>query len=424
MIYKYIYYFFIQIDYITNRYYFMALSESNLIILLMVALVLFFIYKHNNYHNTHNTHNTQYNENFGNTDDNIIDDTIDDITIYSKNKSNKSKKYNQHNKDSINNYIDAMYRSTKSQSNKKYKNSSDIQTNSDFVEMQYHLDYNDTMTAINNLTSQKELFNLSFLPVKQSVPDTNNINDLVKLFMDKLNNEVKSNVSEYLHVNSGWNDMGKRRREKSGFEEQMEELGLPGSVYNEPASKAPIKLIKIDKAEQYNTDDQIRFVAYIIVQKVNVKDQMVLKVQFFMEREDLKTRGDDRASFFEQDINKNDDNYNNKLNDQVVIIEQVFTVGYLTNETKSKTKMDKFHDYSGVQRLDGTVDQEKIVKIMLQKHRERANELNSFMCTLDDETKEVHDVPNIDNYSVYKNTRTIMDDLARFPQHSFGDIPI
>ena len=107
--------------------------------------------------------------------------------------------------------------------------------------------------------------------------------------------------------------------------------------------------------------------------------------------------------------------------EQVVIIEQVFTLGYLTNQTNKKTQMDKFHDYDNVQRSDGTINQEKVIKIMLKKHKERADELNSFVSTLNDETQQVvHDIPE-GEYSLYKNTRTIMDDLACFPQKSFGD---
>ena len=296
--------------------------------------------------------------------------------------------------------------------------------NSDFTDMQYHKDYNDVMTAINNITPQKELFNQGFLPVVESEPAKSNAKGLVKLFLKKINFEIKNNVQEYLNVNSGWNDMGKRRREKSGFEIQMEELGLPGSLYNEPASNAPVKLIKINKAEQYTTEDQIRFTIYIILQKINVKDQMVLQVNFYMEREDLSDIRDDRDRFFEKKLATIEDLA--KIDpEQIVIIEQVFILGYLSDETLPKTKMDKFHDYSNVQRIDGTIDQEKVVKQMLIKHQERENELNSFMNTVDDDTKEIHDIPCLDSvYSQYKNTRTIMDDLADFPQRAFGGVPI
>jgi hypothetical protein len=399
---------------------------DNLIIFLMIGLIIFFIYNGHikaSYANNHK--DTSSRENFDNDTNHEQD---------KKSKYGRTKHYTHQNKTKHPDPGELCRRIQESQKSRKYsRNRSnpildpgvparlpETPVNSDFVAMQYHKDYNDTITAINNLTPQKELFNLGFLPVKHVIPEPSNIEELVELFMNKLNAEISNNVSEYLHVNSGWNDMGKRRREKSGFETQMEELGLPGSLYNEPATKARVKLVRLDKAEQFNTENQIRFIAYIIIQKENVHDQMVLKVQFFLERQNFKN-GDDRAKFFERDLHEN---LNEIKNDQIVIIEQVFTVGYLTNDSKNKTKMDKFHDYGDVQRIDGTYDQENVLKVMLQKHKERADELNGWICTVDDDTKQIHNIPGIDSYSVYKNTRTIMDDLAKFPQRSFGDITI
>ena len=250
-------------------------------------------------------------------------------------------------------------------SKKKIKKIKHVNTN--FVEMQYNKDYNDTITAINKITTQKELFNLGLLPVKEVIPNEDNIKSLVKIFMKKLKEENEK-VQEYLHTNSGWNDMGKRRKEKSGFEEQMEELGLPGTLYNEPAAKASAKLIRIDKYEQFNTDNQIRFIVYIIIQKPNVKEQMVLKIQFFMEKEDT----------------------DNNILDTPVIIEQVFILGYLTDEIKK----DNFHDYGNIYN-DGMIDQAKVLKIMQNKHLEREKELNNF---------------------TNNNKNILMNNLSKFPK--------
>lgn len=420
-------------------------TESNVVIILMIAIILFFVYyksfvqskvlpeqeqkdkKSNN--KKHQSDEDISNEQFSmkkksrSNDDGDDDDRDSDNNDYYRDQDQKksSKKRLGNILRALNNNDNDNNPDSDSEIDLESLHNDNIPVNTEFVEMQYHNDYNDTITAINNLTPQKELFNLGYLPVRQIIPDPRNINSLVGLFMDKLNFEIKNNVQEYLNVNSAWTDMGKRRREKSGFETQMEELGLPGCLYNEPAVKAPLILVKVDKVEQSNTNDQIRFTAYIIVQKVNVRDQMVLQVNFFMEREDLGVNRDDRDNFFSKGL----ENQTNKVDpNQAVIIEQVFTLGYLTNETKHKTKMDKFHDYKKIHRTDGTINQEEVIKTMLIKHKERQNELDSFMCTLDNDTKEIHGVPDIDNYSQYKNTRTIMDDLAEFPQKSFGAIQI
>lgn len=297
---------------------------------------------------------------------------------------------------------------------------------SEFISTQYHKDYNDTITAINNLTPQKELFNMGFLPVKEVDPDPGNIKELVKLFISKVNDEIDNRVSEYMHVNSGWNDQGKRKKIKSGFEEQMEELGLPGDLYTQPADKAKIRLITIQNAEQHMTDDQIRFIAHIVVQKKNVKDQMIVKVQFFMEREDLRSGGDHREKFFAESVENHQkelERANNQL-ENIVVIEQVFTVGFLSDSGRGKTRMDKFHEYKDIMNQNGIIDQYKVLQIMKKKHNERSRELSSFLCSVDDETKELHDVPSIGDFESYRNTRTIMDDLKINPQRSFGRIPI
>lgn len=294
---------------------------------------------------------------------------------------------------------------TKSKSNEHKIKTTYI--NSEFLEMQYNKDYNDVITAINNLTPQKELFNNSFLPVVESRPENSNVKKLVKWFIKKLNSEINNNVQEYLHTNSGWNDMGKLPRMKTGREEQLENLGIP-SLHTEPADKSQVKLITIDKTEQHTTDNQIRFVIYIIIQKYNVHDQMMLKIQFFMERDD------NNNDFFTKSLNETND-------EQTTTIEQVFIVGYLTNKANKKTKMDKFHDYKNIHQTDGIIDQTKVIKQMIKKHRERTNELNVFMASVDDETREIHNVP-VNNK--YKNTRTIEDDLHHNPQYAFNDITI
>lgn len=317
-------------------------------------------------------------------------------------KSRKSKK--KYNLDNLFNTI--------GKSKKKKLKSRKSKLNSNFIEIQYHKDYYDTLTAINGITSQKELFNMSFLPVKETVPNSDNILELVKIFMKKLNNEINNNVSEYLHTNSGWSDMGKRRRIKSGFEEMMEnELGLPGSIHNEPTTKANVKLVEIQNSEQHTSNDQIRFIVHIVIQKTNTNDQMILKVLFFMERDNLENRD----NFFEKKIHDTNES-------KTVIIEQVFVIGYLSDNGNMKTNSDNFHNYHNITNSDGTIDQERVIKAMLQKHGKRSKELNSFMCSVDDETKELHNVPSLDDYENIKNTRTIINDLAKYPQDSFGDI--
>jgi hypothetical protein len=78
------------------------------------------------------------------------------------------------------------------------------QLNQEFIDTRYNKDYNDTITAINNLTPQKELFNFGFLPTKIIKPD-NELKVLLKegsvfqfllppSFADKMGKAVAVNI--------------------------------------------------------------------------------------------------------------------------------------------------------------------------------------------------------------------------------------
>jgi len=395
-------------------------SDTNFVILLMVLIIGFVIFIRQKPKGTdiqqdieseHNPDQIQEQENF------------DDGPVLIGPKKNRYRlcgdKYDKRDKRS------AYKKYRKAMSHMRKKSEPEPQLNTEFITEQYHKDYNDTITAINNLTPQKELFNMGFLPVKIMQPSTHNVEELVRLFVRKVNDEVENRVAEYLNPNSGWNDQGKRKKTKSGFSTQMEELGLPGDLYTEPADKAQIQLIAIQGAEQQMTDDQIRFIVHIVVQKPNVADQMVLKVQFFMEKEDLKSGDLDAArNFFARSLVEQDPVNDIMKLDNTVIIEQVFTEGYLTNSGTAVTRMDKFYEYPDIMNANGIVDQYKVLQIMKAKHEERSAELSSFLCSVDDQTKELHDVPSIGDYQSYKNTRTIMDDLKINPQRSFGLVTV
>ena len=391
------------------------LTESNIIIFILFGLIALVVYNQKLYNKQTNADN--------NIDQCNFENFSKDVITKKHHRSHKIKKSHKKHTLDPKNALDVLSRVSKipsKQSKKQFdkqsqhaysKNhkTSQEQQKSEFLDNQYHQDYIYTITAINNLTPQKELFNLGFLPVVETTPASNIVKKLTKMFISKVNNEIDTDVQEFLHTNSGWGDMGKRRRTKSGFEEAMEDLGLPGTTYNEPAKKSKLILIKVDKAEQYNTDEQIRFIIYMVVQNENVKDHMVLQVKFFMERGDLSGSRDDRDNFFEKELT----NYDKKDTDHAVIIEQALTVGYLTNAGNKKTKMDKFHDYDGVHKKDGLMDQNKVLDIMVQKHNDRLNELQSFKGTLDEELRDSYEHVDTE-LNRRSQERVVMDDLAKF----------
>ena len=82
-------------------------------------------------------------------------------------------------------------------------------------------------------------------------------------------------MSEHIDIENGtWNDNQPERKIKSGWEKQQEVLGLPTSIYNEHLGHGKIKLVKIDKADYYKTDNDCKYEILIIIHKKDAMDQM------------------------------------------------------------------------------------------------------------------------------------------------------
>ena len=122
-----------------------------------------------------------------------------------------------------------------------------------FIEAQFHNDYRDTLTAFNNIApSQRQTFNLAHLPVAMSnlKPNGNETNGIIKDFISELNENIIGVVPDYRVINSGWDEQLIEPEFKSGWEAHMEKLGLPKSLYPDPAKKALVELIKVDHIEK------------------------------------------------------------------------------------------------------------------------------------------------------------------------------
>lgn len=231
----------------------------------------------------------------------------------------------------------------KEKKKKRYNNKKKCCKN--FIESQFHNDYRDTITAFNNIVPiQKQIFNKSNYAVKNMETDINEVIELIKGFIKKVNKEIKG-VSEYINKDSGWDELYQERKIKSGWDKQQENLGLPKSIFNEPAHKSKVKLINIDKIEKQITIEQIRYITHIILQKENVEDQIIVKIAFV---------------------------FNNKEEEEINInIEEIFIIGYLTNNFGSKKT--EFYNFEGIEK-DGIYDQDEIIKQLNKKYENKQNE--------------------------------------------------
>jgi hypothetical protein len=277
---------------------------------------------------------------------------------YKKNNNYNDNKNDDENDDKkLNKYLDIILKAKYSGKNKK------IKVNDHFIEHQWHTDYRDTQNAFEMVVpNRKQLFNLGALPVEQvsEIPQKD-AKYLVHKFIKEINKTIKNKVSNELSSTS-WMDNMPQQKIESGWDKQQKALGLPTSIYKEPAKKAPIKLIKIDHAEKYETEKEIRYTLFLIIQKKHVKDQLVIKVNFVVDKNDVNMDRD----FFAKDKGSFRTN---------VMIEEISVIGFLTkNEFGKRTRQDDFYKFDNI--TDGRMfSQEQIIKELNRKKAEYAKEM-------------------------------------------------
>jgi hypothetical protein len=245
-----------------------------------------------------------------------------------------------------------------------------------FIEMRVHNDYRDTLTAFNNVApDQRPMFNRSVLPVKQVDVNPVEVKPLVKAFIKRVNDEVKHRVTDIQNENSGWDELAPENK-KDGWGDYMNELGLPESIFNEPAKRAKIKLVKIDAVQKFATEEQLNFIVHMIIQKKNVSDQMIVKVSYVMDNVDLNAERNFNKSEFTVDFN--------------VKIEEIAIVGFLTDHSYGdKTERKDFYEFVNIEK-DNIVDNELILKALKDKYKQRQIESDGFNLTI--APKELNDV--------------------------------
>jgi hypothetical protein len=240
-----------------------------------------------------------------------------------------------------------------------------LNVNPYFQEMQFHQDYRDTMNAFTLLCDQKKAFNKADLPIlKAEEPKKEEVENLVKYFIKELNKTVKNNVSDIAgqKLNSWQDNMPITAvRKDTSWDKFQKELGLPTSIYPEPAEKAGVKLVQIDHTEKMETSSDIRYSTHLILQKKNVEDQIVVKVSFVMDKTDTNL---DRE-FFEKSKNSHATS---------IIIEEITIEGFMITKgfgekINSGSSREKFYNFEGFS--DGRMISEKeVIRQLNEKKKE------------------------------------------------------
>ena len=277
-----------------------------------------------------------------------------------------------------------------------------------YLNIQFHNDYRDVLTAINNIIPKKrQRFNLASIPIKYSEPPPAEIKQLMKDFIKVLNVNILEEVPNVRNKNSGFDELIPNPTIRSGFEEAQKPLGLPRSLYEDPACKAMVRLIAVERVQKYETEDEIRYVIQFVLQKMNVNDQLILKASFVQDKRPLQ----DEDNFF---VTKNID--------MRIIIEDIFVIGVLSDEGPIDTQQqfqinkEKYFDYNKLEENQLT-DPKYIQKMLMKRYRERSIEMQQRNDLLDEEGRDFYrTLPSIYDYSNITGTRTIFDDMNK-PKH-------
>lgn len=276
------------------------------------------------------------------------------------------------------------------------------EVNPNFLNIQWHNDYRDVITAFNNLVpKKKQLFNLPNIPIVYSEPEAAEVKNMVSDFVAVLNENIKKEIPSYRNPNSGWDEAIPDPKIKSGWDKVQESLGLPTSLYEEPAGKSLIKIISINLVQKYETEDEVKYSIEIVLQKVDIDDQILIKADFVQDKRPLH----DENNFFKT-----------STIEMKVTIENIFILGFLSkygNDDINQFDNDeeKFYDYNKLE-YNNMTDPKFVQKILMEKYRQRTEQMEQRNAMLDEEGQNFHrELPHVYDFSNIKGTQTIFDDM-------------
>ena len=276
--------------------------------------------------------------------------------------------------------------------------------NPNFMNIQFHNDYRDVYTALLNIVpDKKQLFNISNIPLTYSEPELNEVKLLLKDFMKILNENIQTEVPLYRNPNSGWDEAVVDPTVESGWDKAQKALGLPISLYEKPAPNGIVDIIKVNKIQKYETEDEIRYAIEFVVQKRGVDDQMIVKGSFVVDKRPLN----DENNFF----------MSIKV-DMKILVEDIFIVGFLSKDGVQAVQQQLDTDigkeiYFDINRMEKNLltDPKYVQKVLMDKYAARSAETSLRNALLDENGKEFNTLPNMYDFSNITGTRTIFDDM-------------
>jgi len=237
-----------------------------------------------------------------------------------------------------------------------------------FEEKQFHNDYRDTINALNQMIPNKKYqFNQCEAPVRFELLKSSDVKPISKKFLAELNRVVKNSIKDS-YAGKNWQDampQQQTKEYKSGWDKHMNQLGLPGSIYNDPVKRSSLDLVCVDHVEKYTTEDETKFVIFLILQKRGICDQIIIKLSIVADNKDINLDRD----FFK----KGSDTYDSKI-----VVEELFVVGFMTRKNFGKQSVkENWYNFKGLGD-DKEFTHKQIIKKLIKKKKDLAKSYNDL----------------------------------------------
>ena len=246
-----------------------------------------------------------------------------------------------------------MYLKSKSPNKEKYH----------IIYNQYHHQYRDVITAIQNIVpDQKKIFNEENYHVYYENVTVDEVKNMVHDFIILLNKNIITEVDNFQHDRSGWDEFNNvpsfshHISVDSGWEKVNKDLGLEPSLYESPHQyKHVVELNNIIRVEKQKTDYETKYLILCILGKQNIKgdiiDKIILKLCFV-----LKPNCSKKDSL-----------------DTVLFIEEVSIYGYLTlnRDYQSLVSDDTYFPFEDMKKGEIKNDREIISQFIKERQKNR-----------------------------------------------------
>jgi hypothetical protein len=235
------------------------------------------------------------------------------------------------------------------------------------VTNKFHSDFRDVITAFNNISENKKVFNLDHDGVEQVLLTKVLAEPIVLQFILDVNENIMKNGTS-LHRNSGWDDCLPRKNVESGWDKVQKSLGLPTSLYDKPASNSSLEMVTILEALLYKTVDQSKYLITFVGRKKNVQDRILIKLSVVY--------------------------YNDRNKKIFKIYEDIDIIGFfIVNDETSFDPANDFdqvgYEFKDLSQTDA-IDNRFISFELQKKYKNRLREINNRISKMDSNIQDIY----------------------------------